>query len=95
MIASAGSLFRLRAAGTSNFVRLDVNDELTADGTFAQATIFDSFDCAAPLVALEATNDDDGNKTVAAEDSNRLKARSTSCTPGSASSWEKFRLFPQ
>jgi hypothetical protein len=50
---------------------------------------------ATSAIALEVTNDDDYNRTVAAEDSDRLKARSGSCAVGSTASWEKFRLYPQ
>jgi hypothetical protein len=87
-----GSRFMLRAASTGNFVRLDGNDELLADASYAQAMRFDSYACDAPFVALEAGDDDDNNRTVAADANSRLKARSGSCGVGDATAWEKFQL---
>jgi CxxC motif-containing protein (DUF1111 family) len=92
-VEANGTRFKLRAQSTGNFVRLDAADDLIADASQAGAALFDAAVCVAPFVGLQALGDSDGANFVAAEDSGRLRARTTSCGAGDPAAWEKFEII--
>lgn len=93
LVDQAGTQFRLRASN-GMFVALDVNDNMIANASFAGSMLWDAPVCDVK-VGLVATADDDANKYVAADNANRLIARSGGCGLGNAGAWEKFTIVPQ
>jgi hypothetical protein len=88
-----GTISKVRAGSTGNFIRLSATDEILADADFDGGARVEALECGAPYVSLYFTDDDDEDRFASTEGDDVVRARNAYCTFGSATSWEKFQLM--